>query len=70
MYCLSCQDGRVNVSLKTGHALDAYGFGMFVSDILDTRTDLGNYLCFLRIDNIEKLQFYNVELRRGKCLFH
>ncbi|RMX46617.1 hypothetical protein pdam_00020965 [Pocillopora damicornis] len=36
------KDGRVNVSLKTGHALDAYGFGMFVSDILDTRTDLGD----------------------------
>lgn len=36
------KDGQVNVSLKTGHALDAYGFGMFVSDILDTRTDLGD----------------------------
>ena len=35
------QEGRININLKTGHSLDAYSFGMFVSDILDTRADLG-----------------------------
>ena len=35
------QEGRININLKTGHSLDAYAFGMFVSDILDTRADLG-----------------------------
>ena len=38
---LIIQEGRVNINLKTGHSLDAYAFGMFVSDILDTRADLG-----------------------------
>lgn len=41
---LITQEGRINISLKTGHSLDAYAFGMFVSDILDTRADLGTFL--------------------------
>lgn len=37
------QEGRININLKTGHSLDAYAFGMFASDILDTRADLGKF---------------------------
>ena len=35
------QEGHININLKTGHSLDAYAFGILVSDILDTRADLG-----------------------------
>jgi len=38
------QEGQVNINQRTGHSLDAYAFGVFVSDILDTRADLGNIL--------------------------
>lgn len=38
------QEGRININLKTGHSIDAYAFGMLVSDILDTRADLGKLM--------------------------
>lgn len=40
---LMTQEGRITINLKTGHSLDAYAFGMFASDILDTRADLGKF---------------------------
>ena len=45
---LITQEGHVNINLKTGHSIDAYAFGMLVSDILDTRADLGklNLICY------------------------
>ncbi|XP_044175547.1 protein-associating with the carboxyl-terminal domain of ezrin-like isoform X1 [Acropora millepora] len=36
------KEGQVNINQRTGHSLDAYAFGVFVSDILDTRADLGD----------------------------
>lgn len=36
------KEGQLNITPKTGHSLDAYAFGIFVSDILDTRADLGD----------------------------
>ena len=43
LFYVPSQGGQVNITPKTGHSLDAYAFGMFVSDILDTRADLGNH---------------------------
>lgn len=43
---LITQEGHVNINLKTGHSIDAYAFGMLVSDILDTRADLGKLICY------------------------
>lgn len=36
------KEGQVTQNQSTEHSLDAYAFGVFVSDILDTRADLGD----------------------------
>lgn len=32
--------------MKIGYFIDVYVFGMFVSDILDIRVDLGKLICY------------------------
>ena len=43
LFYFSTQEGQVTQNQSTEHSLDAYAFGVFVSDILDTRADLGKY---------------------------
>ena len=44
MYIIQLKGGQVNISPKTCHSIDAYAFGMLVSDILDARPDLGEMI--------------------------